>query len=227
MAGFVASSTCAYSLYDIAWAASISPLSRACMSNCCWTSVTSDGAIPALVMPGEQLELVAEAPVADLLAAQVGGRGDALVRERHLVGARPLEDLRDVGDARALLARGERLGHPGDRVVGLALREHRLRDDVDAALEDLHVEPALLVEALVDGGEVAGELALGHPLQLQLDGRQAPPAAELGAAPPPDGACGVVEQAVRPRASTAAAAARPARIRRYHRFSSGSWSGSG
>ena len=130
------------------------------------------GRDPRLRHAGEQLELVAEAPVADLLAAQVGGRRDPLVRERHLVGARTLEDLRDVGDARALLARGERLGHPGDRVVGLALREHRLRDDVHAALEDLHVEPALLVEALVDGGEVAGELALGHPLQLQLDGRQ-------------------------------------------------------
>jgi hypothetical protein len=51
VAGLVASSTCAYSLYDIAWAASISPLSRACMSNCCCTSVTSDGAIPAFVMP--------------------------------------------------------------------------------------------------------------------------------------------------------------------------------
>ena len=46
--------------------------------------------------------------------------------------------------------------------------QHRLRDDVDAALEDLHVEAVLLVEALVLGGEVARELGLGEPLQLQL-----------------------------------------------------------
>jgi hypothetical protein len=56
----------------------------------------------------------------------------------------------DVGDAGALLAGGERLGHPGDRVVGLALGQHGLRHDVDAALEQLHVEALLLVEALID-----------------------------------------------------------------------------
>src|SRR5262245_64297238 len=56
-----------------------------------------------------------------LLAAQVGRRADPAVREGDLVGAGALEDLGDVGDAGALLARRQRLGHPGDRVVGLAL----------------------------------------------------------------------------------------------------------
>ena len=45
-----------------------------------------------------------------------------------------------------------------------------LRHDVDAALEDLDVEALVLVEALVDGREVAGELGLHEPLQLQLHG---------------------------------------------------------
>jgi hypothetical protein len=38
----------------MAWAASMSPLSSACMSNCCWTSLTSlAGLSPALVMPAK------------------------------------------------------------------------------------------------------------------------------------------------------------------------------
>jgi hypothetical protein len=118
---------------------------------------------------GEELELVAEAPVADLLALEVGRGGDVLVLERDLQRPRALEDLADVGDAGALLARLQRLGHPGDRVVGAPLRQLGLGHDVGAALEDLDVEPGVLVEALLQRGEVAGELGLGEPLQLQLD----------------------------------------------------------
>jgi hypothetical protein len=117
----------------------------------------------------EQLELVAEAPVTDLLAAQVGRRPDVLLGEADLVGAGALVDLPDVGDLGALLPGGQRLGHPGDREVGLALGQHRLRHDVDAALQDLHVEALLGVEPLVHGRDVAGELGLHEPLQLQLD----------------------------------------------------------
>ena len=65
---------------------------------------------------------------------------------------------------------GERLRHPRDGEVGVAVGEHLLRHDVDRALEDLDVEALLLVEALLDGRVVAGELRLRHPLQLQLDG---------------------------------------------------------
>ena len=153
----------------------MSPFSSACMSNCCWASVTSlPGFEPGLGHPREELELVAEAPVADLLALEVGRRGDVLVLEGDLQRARALEDLADVGDAGALLARLQRLGHPRDRVVGAALGELGLGHDVGAALEDLDVEPGVLVVALLQGGEVAGELRLGEPLQLQLDLGQLP-----------------------------------------------------
>jgi hypothetical protein len=62
--------------------------------------------------------------------------------------------------------------------------EHGLRHDVDAALEQLHVEALLLVEALVDGGDVAGELGLVEPLQLQLDRGEGPPLARAGVVEP-------------------------------------------
>ena len=91
---------------------------------------------PGLGEGGEDLVLVAEAPVADLLAGEVGRRGDAGVLERHLQRARALEDLGDVDDVGALLAGLQRLGHPGDGEVGLAVGQHLLRHDVDAALED-------------------------------------------------------------------------------------------
>ena len=64
---------------------------------------------------------------------------------------------------------GECLRHPGDREVDVAVGELRLRHDLDAAFEDLDVDALILVEALIDGGEVAGELRLDEPLQLQLD----------------------------------------------------------
>ena len=41
--------------------------------------------------------------------------------------------------------------------------------DVHRPLGDLDLEPFRFVEALIDRGEVAGELRLGHPLQLEGD----------------------------------------------------------
>ena len=74
------------------------------------------------------------------LPAKSAGVGDAGVGERHLQRARALEDLGDVDDVGARLAVWQRLRHPGDGEVGLAVGEHLLRHDVDAALEDLDVE---------------------------------------------------------------------------------------
>ena len=64
---------------------------------------------------------------------------------------------------------GECLGHPRDGEVDRTGRERLLRRDVHATLDDLDVQAGLLVEALIDRGEIAGELRLGDPLQLQLD----------------------------------------------------------
>ena len=122
-----------------------------------------------LLQAGEQLELVAEAPVADLLTGQARGRGQPRVLPRDLQRAGPLVDLADVGDLRALLARGQRLGHPRDGEVDRAGGQLGLRHDVDAALDDGHVEALLGPEARVLRRVVAGELALRDPLQLQLD----------------------------------------------------------
>ena len=61
----------------------------------------------------------------------------------------------------------ERLGHPGDREVHRAVGQLLLRDDVDAALDDLDVQALVGVETLVLRREVAGELRLGEPLQLE------------------------------------------------------------
>ena len=39
----------------------------------------------------------------------------------------------------------------------------------DRAFKDCQVQALLFVEALVDGGKVAGELGLRHPLELQAN----------------------------------------------------------
>ena len=174
VAGLTASSTCAYSLYVIASAASMSPSSKPTMSNC-WRHVVDRSRVDAALGHGRKdFPFVAEAPVADLLAGKVLRRGDVLVLEAHLQRARALVDLGDVDDVRAGLAAGECLRHPSDCEVGIAVGEHRLRDDVDGALEDRDVEALVLVEALVDGCEVPGELRLRDPLQLQLHRRRVP-----------------------------------------------------
>ena len=61
------------------------------------------------------------------------------------------------------------LGTQEIAIVDVAGGEHVLRDDVGTALLDGDVEALVLVEPLLDGGVVAGELRLCHPLQLQGD----------------------------------------------------------
>ena len=78
-------------------------------------------------------------------------------------------DLADDLDVGARLARGEHLRHPADAELGVAAGDDRRRDDVDAAGQDRHVEPLVLEVALVHGREVAGELGLREPLELELD----------------------------------------------------------
>ena len=137
------------------------------MSKFCCTSVTS---APGRGPPGAGRR-AARTRCRSPSCRRCGRRGprarDLGVGEGHLQRAAALEDLPDVGDVGALLDRDQRLGHPGDREVRPAGVQDGLRDDVDAALEDRDVQPGVLVEALVDRREVAGELRLGEPLQLQ------------------------------------------------------------
>ena len=124
---------------------------------------------PVLAQPGQKLELVAEAPVAHRAALQVGDRGDARVGEGHLQGGAALEHLGDVGDVDALFSWHQAPRHPRHREVGRAGVQHRGRHDLHASLEDLHVQPVVLVDAGGHGRVVARELRLGEPLQLQRD----------------------------------------------------------
>ena len=112
------------------------------------------------------------------------------------VSSRPelLERLGDVDERHALLAGGERRRHPVDDHVGAAAGDHLLGRDVGAARLDRDVEALFLVEALVLGDVVAGELRLGDPFELQrhrVGGRAAEPQAErrAAAASAPNSAC--------------------------------------
>ena len=78
-----------------------------------------------------------------------------------------LKRLGDVDHGRAFLARRQRRRHPVDDDVGAAARQHLLGRDVRTARLDRHVEALLLVEALVLGDVIAGELRLRDPLELQ------------------------------------------------------------
>ncbi len=120
----------------------------------------------------EHFPFVAEAPVADLVAGKVLGGGDVLVLEAHLQRARSLEHLGDVDDVGTGLAAGQSLRDPCDCKVGVAVGQHRLRNDVDCTFEDRHLETLIGVEALIDCRKVSGELSLCDPLQLQLDRRR-------------------------------------------------------
>ena len=103
------------------------------------------------------------------LPAKSSGRGDVLLDEADLQGAGALVDLRDVHDVGTRLTAGERLGHPCQGEVDVAVRELGLRHDLDAAFHDRDIETHVLVEPLVLRGEVPGELRLGEPLELQAD----------------------------------------------------------
>ena len=117
--------------------------------------------------PGQERVFVAEEPDAQRMAAEVLGLPDAGVfaAGQHHAGA--IEDLGDVDQLHAALARRQRRRHPLDDHVGPAARDHLRRGDVGAARQDRDVEVGLLVVALLEGDVVAGELRLGDPLQLQ------------------------------------------------------------
>ncbi len=83
-----------------------------------------------------------------------------------------LEDLGDLGEVRALLDRPEHLRHPRDGVVHVAVGERVLRHDVAARGDDLDLQALLLEVAELLRGEVAGELALREPLELELHRRE-------------------------------------------------------
>ena len=136
---------------------------------------------PVLRQRGEELVLVPAEPDADLLIAEVVDRVDAAVLERDLGHARAGEDLGDVDDLLALVAGREQVVEPVDPELRLAAEHGLLRDDVRAAGPDRDVEAGVVVEALLLGRVVAGELGLRDPLQLQrhLVGRLALLAARL------------------------------------------------
>ena len=88
-------------------------------------------------------------------------------------GAGALEDLGDVDEVGARLPRLEDLRDPRDRELGaVGRRADLLRDDGRPAVDELDLEVLVLVEALLVRGEVAGELRLRRPLELQADLRR-------------------------------------------------------
>ena len=119
--------------------------------------------------PIEERIFVAVEPDAKRAALEILGLLDAGVGAAGQLQTRMLERLRDVDHRRALLARRERRRHPVDDDIGAAARQHLLRRDVRAAGLDRDVEPFILVEALVLGDVIAGELGLRDPFQLQRD----------------------------------------------------------
>ena len=128
------------------------------------------GVRPQLVRGRGDLELVAEVPDADLLAGELAGVVDAAVLPGHRQGAGALEDLGDVDQVGARLAGLEDLGHPRDRELGaVGRRADLLRDDRRAAGEHLDRQVLGREVALLVRREVAGELGLRRPLELQAD----------------------------------------------------------
>ena len=105
---------------------------RCTLKPCLSTSTPSSppsGRNAELAHPGQERELVAEKPHAQRPAAKVFGRLDPgfLAAGQH--HARPLERLGDVDQRNALLARGERGGHPFDDDIGAAAGDHLRRRD--------------------------------------------------------------------------------------------------
>ena len=116
---------------------------------------------------GQQLELVAPAPVTDNLSCEVGWIVDARVGPGHLEGAGALEDLGHVDDVGSLFTRDEGLRDPRDSKVHRAGSQLLLGHDVHTALENRHVKAVVPVDAVVHGRVVARKLGLGNPLKLQ------------------------------------------------------------
>ena len=136
---------------------------------------------------GEDLELVAEAPVADLLAREVGRRGDAGVLEATPAGCR---GAGRPGRCRRCSRRPRARRAPWAPTRWRS-RPRRWRAPSAARCRrhprDLDVEALRPRRSPVDGGEVAGELRLGEPLQLQLDvgAGRCRAVGDVDAAPPP------------------------------------------
>ena len=117
----------------------------------------------------EQLVLVPAEPDPDLLALELRDLVEAAVLPRHLGHPRAGEDLRDVDEVLPLVTGREQAVEPVDAELGLSAEDDLLGDDVRPAGPDRDVEALVLVETLVDGGVVAGELRLDDPLALEGD----------------------------------------------------------
>src|SRR5207245_832132 len=89
------------------------------------------------------------------------------VLPRHLGRAAARVDLRDVDQVLPRVALGEQARQPVDAELGLSAEDDLLRADVRTADLEVHVETGLPVEPLRLRSVEAGELRLGHPLQLQ------------------------------------------------------------
>src|SRR5207244_13079605 len=75
----------------------------------------------------------------------------------------------DADQRQTLITESEETRDPVDTEVGLTVDHLLLRNDIRSARQDLNVQVFVLVVALVQRNEVAGELGLGHPLELELD----------------------------------------------------------
>src|ERR1700704_3255024 len=75
------------------------------------TPSAAGGSVAELVHPGEKRILVAGEPHAEGAAAQICRRGDAGLPAAGQHHARSLEDLRDVDERHAFLARPQGRGH--------------------------------------------------------------------------------------------------------------------
>ena len=121
---------------------------------------------------GGHLVLVAEVPDADLLAGELARVSDAGVLPGHRQGARALEDLGDVDEIgrRRGLAGLEHLRDPADRELrAIGLRALDLGNDGRTARDHRDRQVLGREVALLVGREVAGELGLGRPLELEPD----------------------------------------------------------
>jgi hypothetical protein len=117
--------------------------------------------------PGEERVFIAGEPDGDRLALEIGRAADAAVAPASQLEPRALKDLRDVDDRRALVAGGERRGHPVGRDIGLAGGEHLRRVDIRPARQDRYLQTGLAIKPLVARHVIAGELRLRQPFRLQ------------------------------------------------------------
>jgi len=113
--------------------------------------------------------LITESPGSDLLAGHVGDGFHRRVGPGDLQGAAALEYLADIHQICTFSPRRQHLGYPGQTELRLTGGHHLLGHNVDRAFKNGHVKALLRIKALIDGGKIAGELRLGHPLELQLD----------------------------------------------------------